>query len=131
MLELLHHPLKPGHAVISASLATMAVAVYCVAYTALAGAAESPAEAIGWGVVNVLPWLAAFELGKRVRGLLGTATVVFGCLAFSLSAGKLLEPEMNLIFELIRRVPALTAVGVLLIGGRLVRQRSSSSTPDH
>lgn len=43
----------------------LGTAVYCLLYTALSGEAESPIEAALWAVVNVLPWLIAFEAAKR------------------------------------------------------------------
>ena len=41
--------------------------IYCVAYTSLAGRAESAVEAFGWAIANVLPWLLSIEAGKRCR----------------------------------------------------------------
>lgn len=131
MLALLQHPLKPRHALIAALSATLAVAAYCVVYTAVAGRLESPLAALGWGVANVLPWLAAFEVGKRAKRPAGMAGVVVACFAVSLAAGTLVEPQFNLIFELVRRVPALAAVTALLGAGRMLRGRLPTAAGSH
>jgi hypothetical protein len=120
MIALLQHPLKPRQALLVALLGTLTVAAYCVVYTALAGRAESLWSALAWGVVNVLPWVAAFEFGKRAKGAMAFATVAVTCLGFSLAASAFIEPTFDLVFELVRRVPSLAVVSALLIIGRML-----------
>ena len=127
MITVLQQPLKPRHALITFVSATLAVAGYCLAYTFLAGRTESPMAAIGWALANVLPWLVAFEAGKRMQGKAGIVAIVAACLAASLAVGTFVEPDWDLPFELARRVPALAAVIGLLSVGRMLGARRSTA----
>jgi DNA-binding LytR/AlgR family response regulator len=118
----LERPLPPAAAFGAAALLVAGGAVYCTAYTLLQGEWESPLEGARWALVNLLPWLAAFELGKRIRdgaatpaaGWVGVALLLAAiALASSLLAALVGEGE-PLPFDLVRRLPA-----VLLIAGLL------------
>ncbi|MGZ8282129.1 MAG: LytTR family DNA-binding domain-containing protein [Allosphingosinicella sp.] len=104
---------------VAAGLA-LAVALYCLAYTALAGRPEPFAEALGWAGANVLPWFAAFEAGKRFRAAGPRLAILAGAWLVSLGLG-LGAGEMNgLAFEAVRQVPGLLLVALLwLIGDRI------------
>lgn len=120
MLKAIQRPLPTG-ALLPASVAIVAaVALYCVAYTALAGRAEPVRDAAAWAVVNVLPWFLAFEAAKRTASLRLKAAA----LAAGLSTSLLLELLVSGIatepgFEALRRLPALLLVAGLLALGRL------------
>lgn len=95
------------------SLALLTVnTVYCLLYTRLSGRAESLPQALAWSVANLLPWLFAFEMGKRWQRPI--AAVIAGML-LSLFLGVLLlraEPDT---FEMARRLPgAVIVLGLLL-----------------
>jgi hypothetical protein len=111
MIALLRDPLPPRRLAILAIGVTLAVAFYCLVYTALTGEPESVAEALGWAAANILSWVAAFEAAKRARGWPGVAGALLGGLAASLALGFLIDsgwsrPE----FEIWRRAPALLIV---------------------
>ena len=93
-----------------------AIALYCLAYSALAGRPESLSEAFAWAAVNVLPWLLAVEAAKRRTApaeiLLILATAMLGSLLLgAIAAGA----SPDLAFEAIRRIP-----GLLLAAGLIV-----------
>lgn len=122
MLKALNTPLKPLPALIAAMAAMAAIALYCLSYANLAGRAESPLEAIAWAVVNVLPWLAAFEIAKHVPRPAGKAAVLAAALIVSLALQRLLgDGSDSLGFELVRRLPGLFATGALVLVGSLKR----------
>ena len=126
MIEALREPLRPRQAGLLMAGALVAVALYCLAYSALAGVAESPIEALLWAAANVLPWLAAFELGKRVQGMGRKVLVLGGALLASL----LLGGGGDFGFELVRRLPGLAATAALLtLGASLVRRRAPTALP--
>jgi len=124
MLDALRTPLRPGQALLAACLVVCAVTLYCLTYTALAGDREPAGRAAAWALVNVLPWLAALELGKR-SGSVGLRAAAIGA-AFALSmAGQLmLDGRWNAsAFELARRVPAMLVTGFLLFGSLWLDKR--------
>ncbi len=114
MIERLNTPLRTSHAIAAAIALSGAIALYCLAYTALAGGAESPAQAFSWALVNVLPWAAALEAGKRYRQIGPKALVLGGALAASLALGIAFGLWGGFGFEMVRRIPALLAVASLL-----------------
>jgi hypothetical protein len=112
MLELIGRPLSPIR-LVQLSIGLVAVnTLYCLAYTALAGHGESLGQAVGWSIANLLPWLWAFEAGKRWRAPL---PAVIGGAAVSLALGVLLLSSELSWFEAARRFPAAAAVLALLL----------------
>jgi hypothetical protein len=112
MLETVARPLPPRSLALAAGALLAANTIYCLLYTTLAGRPEPLGQAIGWSVANILPWLAAFEAGKR-HGTAFAPTV--GGLALSLLLGMLLLGAPPTLFEASRRLPgALLILGVLL-----------------
>lgn len=96
------------HAVLGISIAVLAAnTAYCLIYTALAGRPESLGQAVGWSVANLLPWLWAFEAGKRWRT---PVLAVFGGASASLLLGILLLNAEPTLFELARRLPGAAIV---------------------
>lgn len=123
MLETMRSPLRAVPLLLVLVAVTIAVALYCIAYTAFAGRAEPPAEALAWPIVNVLPWLAAFEAGKR-SGRLEAHLLILGAALFtSLLLGTLTGEAGALGFELTRRVPGLLITSALLAVVNLKRAR--------
>ena len=122
MLKALNAPLGILPALAAALAIMAAIALYCLSYAALAGRSESPLEAIAWAVVNVLPWLAAFEIAKRIAVPVGKAGVLIAALAVSLGLQWLLLglPDGS-GFELVRRVPGLLATAALIAAVNLAR----------
>lgn len=109
------------------------VAVYCVAYTWLAGRPESFGQSLAWALANVCPWLVAIELGKRARGPAELLLILFAASAASILAGYGLGASDDpLPFEVLRRAPSLivavAAIALLRsdVGGK---QRSLGDIP--
>lgn len=113
ILAAFRDPLPPRAALLVAVAIIGANTLYCLAYSALAGRGETVAEGIGWSVVNILPWLVAFEAGKRSRR---PALAVAAALALSLALGLLIGRFQGVGFELVRRLPgaALTLAALWL-----------------
>ena len=130
MIETLRTPLKSSHLILTALAAITVVTVYCLAYTAFAGRSESPVEGLIWAVVNVLPWLAAFEWGKRARRFRAKGLALAGALVVSLGLGVLVGDGGSLGFELTRRVPGLLITAALLAAVSLpIRDLSARADP--
>lgn len=126
-------PQPPGRIAATAALAALAVAAFCLAYTALDGDAEDPLEASWWALVNVAPFVLAFEAGKHRRRWRARAALLGGAVVVSLALDWLLEPGFGWGFEAVRRLPALVAVaGLLATVDRLrpVRKAAPASTLD-
>jgi hypothetical protein len=126
MFDLLRRQLSPEQLLALAGTATLTVALYCVAYTALAGRPDSYREALGWAIVNIGPWLVAIEMGKRAPSGITVALTLAAALIVSLGFGYMLGVSAEpLPFEAVRRVPALGA-SVAVIG--LLRSRVGQKT---
>jgi hypothetical protein len=112
MLQRFVRPLPPP-AILWLSAALLAAnAGYCLLYTSLAGRPESVAQALGWTIANLLPWLWAFEAGKHWRRPL--AATLFGAV-LSIVLGLVLLDATLTPFEMARRLPGFVLVlGVLL-----------------
>jgi hypothetical protein len=123
MIDRLRAPLKTSHLAALALGLSLAVTLYCLAYTALAGRSESPVEALAWTFANVLPWLAAFEAGKRCRRAAAKALVLAAALAVSLALGNQAGDGQSLGFEIVRRLPGLLIVAGLLAVAALPPRR--------
>ena len=109
--------------------AAILVAVYCVAYTWLAGRPESFGQSLAWALANVCPWLLAIELGKRARGPAELLLILFAATAASILAGYALgASDDQLSFELWRRAPSLivAVAAVALLRSEVGGQRRSS-----
>jgi hypothetical protein len=132
MLEALRRPLAMPHLVAGVVAATLLVALYCLAYTALAGRPDTLAEALGWAVANVCPWLVAIEAGKRAPGWPAVLGILAVALIASLALGYGLGVSDDALgFEAVRRAPALaaTAAAVALLRSGLGHAQASSELP--
>lgn len=115
MLDALYRPLRPLQLWLAALAAVAAVTFYCLAYTALSGRSESALDAAAWALANVLPWLVAFELAKRMPEAAGKAAVVAAALLASLLLDLALSRQaFDWLFELVRRLPGLLLTALLL-----------------
>jgi DNA-binding LytR/AlgR family response regulator len=128
MLARLATPLRPKEIAGFGAAVALAVALYCLAYNALAGRSESVAAGLAWAAVNVLPWFGAFEAGKRVSGLPARAAVLGAALAGSMALHLLAHgvPE-QLGFELARRLPGLLAAAGLLFLVSTPKRRAAAA----
>jgi hypothetical protein len=109
---------------------TLAVALYCLAYTSLAGHPESLSQALGWAVVNISPWVLAIELGKRAqsvpKALAALPAAAIGSLALGYSLAVSADP---LLFEAVRRLPALGASAAAVVLLRSTVGQKPASDP--
>lgn len=134
-------PIRPR----TASLAGLALVagggLYCFAYNSLAGTPEPLSAGILWSLVNLLPWLAAFELAKRLNfDPTGTWALNWGRIAAVLAATAALSVGMEMLawrwtggeqapgaFALVRRLPSAALVVLLLLVIPMLRRRQGES----
>ena len=130
MLDTLRRPIPPLPLALGLAGVALAVAVYCVAYTALLGRPDSFGEALGWAAANVCPWLLGIELAKRAGDSARAAAILAIALSVSVVAGYALGASSGpLGFELWRRLPSLLAAvaAVALLRSALGRGRHGSA----
>ena len=132
---LIYRPLSPRAFALWSFGIAACTALYCVAYNMAQGAHENPSEAVGWALANVLPWLLAFEFGKRVLddpeqypATVGVhfAAIILATLFLSMTLEWLIAGEPGwagwrpVWFAALRRVPgALFIASLLLLRPRL------------
>lgn len=123
-------PFAP-RALLVGSLAIVAgSAAYCLAYNWAQGTSESIAEAIGWSLVNIIPWLLAFEVGKKVlddpehgpanmalqfAAIIGGTVLASMALEWTFAGRPPWTDARALLFGFVRRVPGALLVGTLLL----------------
>jgi hypothetical protein len=103
----LAEPLQPRQAAMVVLGACLAVALYCLGYSAFAGRSETFASASAWALVNVAPWLVALEVLKRQTCRRRILMTLFAATVASVLLGALLLGSEVTRFEMWRRVPAL------------------------
>lgn len=113
-MRALHAPLRPAEILLASLLIGLGVVAYCLAYTAYSGTRETIGEAVLWALLNVLPWIAAFEMCKRVDGWGRRAAILLAVGAGSALAGLLVGRDGDPMFELVRRVPGMLACAAFL-----------------
>jgi hypothetical protein len=115
MLDMLRRSIPLPMLAAGIGAAVLAVAAYCVAYTSLIGRPETFPQAIGWGVANVAPWLAAVEAGKRLPSWRAATGALAAALIVSLILGYLVSARADpLAFECVRRLPGLGAASATI-----------------
>ena len=115
MLEALRRPLPLPQLIAAVAVATLLVALYCLAYTALAGRPDTLAGALGWAIANICPWLLAIEAGKRAASWNAAAVALATALIVSLALGYLLGVSDDALgFEAVRRGPALLGAAAVI-----------------
>jgi hypothetical protein len=137
MTEYFEAPAPPKTAILAAAFVLAAGGLYCSLYNFLQGVPESPLVGAGWSAVNLLPWLAAFEICKRVsQDPSGTWAADWRSIALVLTAAALASIGLELAgrppagvdaaalgFEAVRRIPgALLVIVLLLVLPRLQRR---------
>ena len=120
MTMVMSRPLPSRIAVGLAVGLVLLMGIYCLAYNATQGRTETVWNAFSWPVINLLPFFAAFETGKRVPGLGGRALIVLGAASFSIGLDWAASDTVAIAFEAVRRIPAMVMVlAALMIGDRL------------
>ena len=115
MLDALRRPASAPLLIGAVAATGLLVALYCMAYTSLAGRPETLAQSLGWALANICPWLVAAEIAKRSRRTLEIAALLSLALTASIALGYLLGvSEDALAFEAMRRVPAMIAAASMV-----------------
>ena len=141
MIAWLEAPVPPHRAMILALLVLAGGGLYCSLYNGLQGVPESPLTGVGWTAINLLPWLGAFELCKRVvqdpagsraaersRIALILLAAAFISLALDLAGRPVANLDPNLLaFEALRRAPAAALVLLLLLLASMLRRKESAA----
>jgi len=110
MLDALRRPVALGPLLIFSAAAAVLVALYCLAYTALAGRPETLQQSLAWALVNICPWLVALEAAKRADRWIGAVATLCAAAVASILLGMLIgQNDESLRFELLRRLPAFAA----------------------
>jgi hypothetical protein len=120
------------HLIAVVAAAMVLVALYCVAYTTLAGRPETLAIGLAWAVANIGPWVMAIELGKRAAAWPHVIGTLAAALLASIALGYLLGvSDSALEFEAVRRAPALAAAAgiVTLLRSRVGHAASPNELP--
>lgn len=87
-------------------------AVYCLAYRYASGNPATLFEAFSWGIINIAPWIAAFEIGRSSRN----KPFLIAILGFAFTCSLGLEAALHLSwptgFDAVRRIPAAILIVV-------------------
>ncbi len=100
-------------------------AIYCLAYRYASGNPATLFEAFSWGIINIAPWIAAFELGRTSRNWFVLIAIFLAATSASLLLEAALHSSLPTGFDLIRRIPAATlfAMGLGLFAFLEARNR--------
>jgi DNA-binding LytR/AlgR family response regulator len=123
MLAILYQPLPPRQVTLLTVAVIAAVTLYCLAYTALSGVAESPLEGILWATVHVVPFLLAFEALKRAKRLSRQVLVLVTAIGASLALEALIFELAAPWFPFVQRLPSAGLAFLLARTGPLIAAR--------
>jgi hypothetical protein len=89
-------------------------AIYCLIYRYASGNPATLFEAFSWGIINIAPWVAAFEIGRCLRrfSIVAVLFLVAGTASIALEA--VLYIEWPTAFDFVRRIPAALLVAIAL-----------------
>ncbi|WP_209349266.1 LytTR family DNA-binding domain-containing protein [Pontixanthobacter sp. CEM42] len=108
-------------------------AVYCLLYNYFAGNPETLFNAVAWGVINIVPWIAAVETARHFHKLRTVCCALTVAMIVSLAIELPIygEYRTDLDFEIVRRLPGLavsaTVLGILALRTRENRTKSTTS----
>ncbi|MDN3647115.1 LytTR family DNA-binding domain-containing protein [Pontixanthobacter aestiaquae] len=99
-------------------------AAYCLLYNYFAGNPETLFNAAAWGVINIVPWIAAVEIARHFRTLRAVCCALTAAMVLSLAIELPIygEYRSDLSFEIVRRLPGV-AVSVAVLGILALRPR--------
>lgn len=147
MKALLERPMSPRLAWIAAVALLSSGGIYCVVYNVAAGRPEGLGVGLSWAVVSLLPWLVAFEIGKRANyEPTGSWKANWWRIAAILLATALISVAMqNMLWEdkqftlraavvaLVRRIPPALLISLLLFLIPMLERNSEhdADSPSH
>ena len=143
MRAVLERPMSPRLAWAVGVIILSAGGIYCIVYSCLSGRPDPLGIAIQWAFVSLLPWLAAFELAKRVNydptgSWKANWWRVAAILALTAAISVLMQEWLwadgqysgrEVAIALLRRVPPAALVGLLLIIVPMLQLRVEASAP--
>lgn len=102
-------------------------ALYCLTYRYASGNPATLFEAFSWGVVNIAPWIAAFELGRSRQRRSHLVALLLAAAALSLTLEAIIDAELPTSFDGVRRIPgALLSIAALAALGSVQKRASSN-----
>ena len=130
MLDALRRPVAMSALIALTAGTAAAVALYCIAYSTLAGRSETFSDSLLWAVINICPWLPAVEAAKRSESWVGAVGALLAGAAASLLLGFLAGAN-DLWFEAIRRIPAFAAAVavVAILRSRIAQPGTRAEMP--
>jgi hypothetical protein len=155
MISFFEGPAPPRSAMILGALVALGGGLYCSLYNLLQGTPESPVMGTVWAIANLVTWLAAFEISKRVNyepggtwvadwwriGFILLATAFVSIFLAPIGRPLLAMGASEWAFELVRRLPSAGLVVILLLilpllrrdGGRAgaAAEPEDAPSPDH
>lgn len=118
--------------------------IYCLSYSVLSGRPDGIGTALDWALVSLIPWLVAFEAGKRVNyEPAGTwkanwwrvASVLIATAAVSVALQDWLWTDWQMsgrdaLVALFRRIPPALLISMFLFLVPMLQQRADRETAD-
>lgn len=98
--------------------------LYCLAYNGLKGQPVTALSAFSWPVINVAPFLVAWDMSKRHDWSFRASAIIVACVV-SLLLDFLYSTEFDLGFELLRRTPAVAIILCALLALDVAAVRST------
>jgi hypothetical protein len=98
--------------------------IYCLVYRYTAGNPATLWEAFSWGLVNLMPWIVAIELGRQSNQPARIALMLLAALITSLVLGALVNLAWPSGFELVRRLPGLGVAAIAISAFKLAAHRA-------
>lgn len=107
-------PISSARLLVMVLAALVLNTAYCLTYNLLSGHPEELADALAWGLVFVVPWVAAIEIGRHARSLLAVGLVLCCAVLTALTLRSVLTDEWPSLLFLVRLLPGLAFAGVVI-----------------
>lgn len=118
----LTHPWSPKIIALATAAAIVLLGAYCLLYNAAVGRAETAWNAFTWPIINVVPFMLAFESGKRDQRTAFRLAMLTSACAASIALDFAMSSSSSLLFEATRRVPAFVLVLALWWSGHWIQE---------
>jgi LytTr DNA-binding domain-containing protein len=143
MRALIERPMSPRVAWVTGVILLSSGGIYCLVYSLLSQRPEGLGIALSWALVSLLPWLVAFEIGKRVNcdptgtwkahwwriaAILGATALVSVAMQNWLWADGQLSMQEAAV-AILRRIPPALLISFLLFLVPMLQQRAETEHP--